>query len=259
MLKKRIIPIQLLAKGRLVKSVRFDGWRDVGDPVKSSTVYNSQQADELIFLNVERGTRSVQALAEVIERVSKVCFMPLAMGGGIASAEDAAFLILHGADKVVINSAAYAQPDIISRTAERFGAQACVICIDVRFEKSPLGTGDGRYVLYSDCGRRAQTVTLEDHIRNVMAAGAGEIMIQSIDRDGTMAGFDVPLIDRVMKCSTIPLIAAGGSGNYDHLKDVFLTTDVSAIACGSLFNFSDSQPMRAKAFLSNYGLPFKVV
>lgn len=254
MLKKRIIPIQLLSEGRLVKSIKFDAWRDVGDPIKSSAVYNSQYADELVFLNVERGARSVASLAKLIEEVSKVCFMPLAMGGGIASAEDAAFLILNGADKVVINSAAYAKPEIITATADRFGAQACVIGIDARFEPS-----HGDYVLYSDCGRQAHHVRLEDHIARVIAAGAGEIFIQSIDRDGTMAGYDITLIRRVMAASTIPVIAAGGSGNYDQLKTAFLETDVSALACGSLFNFSDSQPMRAKAFLSNHGLNFKVV
>ncbi len=254
MLKKRIIPIQLLSAGRLVKSIKFDGWRDVGDPVKSSAVYNSQYADELIFLNVERDRRSVEPFAKLIEEVSKVSFMPLAMGGGISTAEDAAFLILNGADKVVINSAAYANPGIVTATAERFGAQACVICIDVRYDAA-----FGDYVPYSDCGRRAHPVRLEDHIKRMIEAGAGEIMIQSIDRDGTMTGFDIPLIERVMKCSTIPVIAAGGSGNYEQMKDAFLKTDVSALACGSLFNFSDSQPMRAKAFLSNYDLKFKVV
>ena len=254
MLKKRIIPIQLLNNGRLVKSVKFGPWRDVGDPVKSSAVYNSQFADELIFLNVERGKRSVEPLAKLIEAVSKVSFMPMSMGGGISSADDAAFLILNGSDKVVINSAAYAKPEIITATAEQFGAQACVIGIDVRFDQSY-----GDYVLYSDCGRQAHYITLEVHIAKVIAAGAGEIMIQSIDRDGTMTGFDIPLIKRVMAAATIPVIAAGGSGNYEQLKDAFIETDVSALACGSLFNFSDSQPMRAKAFLSNYDLKFKIV
>jgi cyclase len=254
MLKKRIIPVQLLAAGRLVKPVRFGQWRDVGDPVKSAAVYNSQQADELIFLNIERGRRDVQALATLVRDVSRVCFMPIAMGGGIGSAEDAAFLILHGADKVVVNSSAYDWPEVIAQTAERFGAQAVMVCVDAAWDAAA-----GRYRLYADCGRRAQDVPLEEHLRRCAEAGAGEIMIQSIDRDGTMSGYDTRLIGLAMKATTLPVIGAGGSGNYEHLREAFLDTGVSALACGSLFNFSDSNPMRAKSYLSNYGLRFKVV
>ncbi len=254
MLKKRIIPVQLLLDGRLVKTVNFGSWRDVGDPVKSSGVYNSQNADELIFLNIARVDRTIESLRTVIERVSEVSFMPMAMGGGIHTAEDAAELIRTGADKVVINSAAYRDRSIITATAETFGAQAVILSVDARWDAEA-----GRYQLYSDCGRMREDVTLADHIGRCIEAGAGEVMIQSIDRDGTMAGYDIELIRQAKTVSTIPVIAAGGSGNYDHLKDVFLETDVSAVACGSLFNFSDSNPIRAKAFLTNYGLNFKVV
>ncbi|MEF2549568.1 imidazole glycerol phosphate synthase cyclase subunit [Aurantimonas sp. E1-2-R+4] len=254
MLEKRIIPVQLLVDGRLVKTVQFDRWRDVGDPVKSSAVYNSQYADELIFLNISRDRRSVADLQKLIKEVSTVCFMPMAMGGGITTAEEAAFLILNGADKIVVNSIAYGDPSVITKTADTFGAQAVVVCVDVRFDEER-----GDYVLYSDCGRRAQHVGLEEHVEHIIAAGAGEIMIQSIDRDGMMKGFDIALTQRVMAVSTAPVIAAGGSGNYEQMKDAFLATDVSALACGSLFNFSDSNPIRAKAFLSNHGLNFKKV
>jgi cyclase len=254
MLKKRIIPIQLLLDGRLVKSVKFDNWRDVGDPVKSSAVYNSQYADELLFVNISRTDRTVQSLVALIEQVSKVCFMPIAMGGGISSAEDAAYLILHGADKALINSVAYAKPDVITKTAEQFGTQAIMVGIDAAWDEQL-----GDYVLYSHCGQRRQNVSLDEHVHRCANAGAGEIMIQSMDRDGTMLGYDIQLTKRVMACSSLPVIAAGGSGNYEHLKDLFLQTDASAVACGSLFNFSDSNPIRAKAFLSNYGINFKVV
>ncbi len=254
MLKKRIIPVQLLLGGRLVKTVQFGEWRDVGDPVKSSSVYNSQYADELVFLNIARENRSIDALRSVIERVSEVSFMPMAMGGGIHSAEDAAELIRTGADKVVINSAAYRDRSLITSTADTFGAQAVILSVDARWDEQA-----GRYQLYSDCGRSREEITLADHIGRCIEAGAGEVMIQSIDRDGTMQGYDIELIRQAKAASTIPVIAAGGSGNYNHLKDVFLETDVSAVACGSLFNFSDSNPIRAKAFLTNYGLNFKVV
>ncbi len=253
MLKKRLIPIQLLLDGRLVKPVRFGDYRDVGDPVKSSGVYNSQYADELIFLNINRSERSIATLQKIIREVSEVCFMPVAIGGGIISAEQAGELILTGADKVVVNSAAYRSIEVISRTADNFGSQSVTVCVDVREIEQ------GHYVLFSDCGRYAEHVSLEEHLASVEAAGAGEILVQSIDRDGTMSGFDIALIKRAMTATRLPVIGAGGSGNYSQLKDAFLETGVGALACGSLFNFSDSNPIRAKAFLSNYGLPFKLV
>lgn len=253
MLKRRIIPVQLLMNGRLVKTVRFGDWRDVGDPVKSSAVYNSQYADELIFLNIDRGARSVEPLAQLLHAVSEVCFLPLAVGGGVRCFEDAAFLVRNGADKVVINTAAYREPAILSLIAEHFGAQAVVVGIDAK-----LGS-DGNYVAVSNCGRDVESVALEDHIRRCEAAGAGEFLIQSIDRDGTMQGFDVALIQLACAVAKVPVIGCGGSGQYNHLKEAFLQSAASALACGSLFNFSDSNPIRAKAFLSNYGLQFKVV
>src|SRR6266481_6110386 len=222
MLKKRIIPLQLLYRGRLVKSRAFGEFRDVGDPVKSSGVYNSQYADELVILNIDRQERTIAPLARLIEAISNVTFMPLSLGGGISSFEDAAFLIKKGADKVVINSAAYDQPDLLTRIADRFGAQAVIAAIDVR------QGADGRYVCTSDCGRTPWPIALDDHVGRCAEAGAGEVLIQSIDRDGTMIGFDADLITRVMGQTGTPVIAAGGSGNYAQLKDAFLTTNVSA-------------------------------
>jgi imidazole glycerol-phosphate synthase subunit HisF len=251
-LKRRIIPIQLLLNGRLVKSRRFADWRDVGDPVKSSAVYNSQYADELIFLNIARDRASVQPLAEVMRKVSEECFMPLSVGGGIRSFDDAAYLVQNGADKVVVNSAAYRNLDLISRIADRFGTQAVVVAIDAK------RAADG-YVVLSDSATRIEAAMLEAHIEACEAAGAGEFLIQSVDQDGTMEGFDLDLLLRVCLAASVPVIGCGGSGQYNHLKEAFLKTKVSALACGSLFNFSDSNPLRAKAYLSNYGLPFKVV
>ncbi len=253
MLKKRIIPVQLLLNGRLVKTVRFGEFRDVGDPVKSSSVYSAQRADELVFLNIDRAQSSVKPLAEVIAGVSKVAFMPIAVGGGIRSFDDAAFLIKNGADKVVLNSIAYKDKDIITRISERFGAQAVVVSIDAR------RSAGGGYVLKSGCGTVTEDITLAGHIKACEAAGAGEFFVQSIDQDGTMAGFDIPLIKEACRSATVPVIGCGGSGDYNHLRDAFLESNVSALACGSLFNFSDSNPIRAKAFLSNHGLHFKVV
>ena len=213
MLKLRIIPIQLLVGGRLIKTVQFEGDRDVGDPVASSRVYSDQSADELIFLNIDRNDRTVAPLVPLLDAVSAVCFMPLSLGGGIRNIEDVALLIRHGADKIVINSAAYEDLDLLRRVADDFGAQALVVGVDVR--RDP----DGTPVLYSDCGRRRREADLEEHLDRVVAAGAGEIMVNSIDRDGTMSGYDVPLLAQVTERTDIPVIGCGGAGNFEHLRD----------------------------------------
>lgn len=247
---KRVIPIQLFLDGRLVKTRKFGDWRHVGTPVKSSTVYNAAHADELLLLNISRDARTVSTMRSVIEDVNKVISLPLSVGGGVSSAADASELIRAGADKVVINTAAYRNPDAISSIATIWGRQAVVVSIDVRH--------DGEYRLFSNCGRDFENVSLPDHIRRCIDSGAGEIMIQSIDRDGTMSGFDLDLISMVRGLSSVPVIAAGGSGNYEHLREAF-ETGVAAVACGSLFNFSDSNPIRAKTYLSNHGLVFRTL
>jgi imidazole glycerol-phosphate synthase subunit HisF len=253
-LKKRIIPVQLLLDGRLVKTRQFGAYRDVGDPVASSRVYNAQNADELVFLNINRSARDVEPLLKLLDRVSEVSFMPLSVGGGITSFESAARLIRSGADKVVLNSAAYRDLGLITRIADSFGSQAVIVALDAR-----LDAASGEFTLYSDCGRAAEGISLEAHLERVIAAGAGEILVNSIDRDGMMGGYDIPLLKAVVAAVQVPVIGCGGAGNYNHLKDAFLESRVSALACGSLFNFTDSNPIRAKAFLTNYGIPFKTV
>lgn len=252
MLKRRIIPVQLLAGGRLVKPVQFGAWRDVGDPVKSSRVYNDQDADELVFLNVDRGERSIEPLLDVLRKVSEVCFMPLSVGGGIRSLDDARRLILSGADKVVVNSIAYAKSAVLTEIAGAFGAQAVICSVDVRREA-------GSWRCFSGCGGEREGVSLLDHLRSVVEAGAGEILVTSIDREGTMVGYDVELLRQVSGAVSVPVIGHGGAGTYEHLKTAFLESGVDALACGSLFNFGDNNPLRAKAHLANAGIPLKVV
>ncbi len=251
MLKRRIIPIELLSGGRLIKTRVFADSRDVGDPVKSSKVYSDQDADELVLLNVDRGNRTISELVSVLSRIAEQCFVPLVAGGGIACVDDAASLFAVGADKVVLNSVAYRNPAVVTDISSRYGQQGVVASIDVRRE-------DGDYVPYSNCGRQRESVSLEEHIASVIAAGAGEILIQSIDLDGTMAGYDLDLMRRALTASSVPVIAAAGAGNFNHLKDV-LELGVAAAACGSLFNFGDNNPLRAKAYLKNYSIPLKRV
>lgn len=254
MLKKRIIPVQLLINNRLVKTIKFGNYRDVGNPVTSSKIYSACDADELIFLNINRDYRTVEQLLTLIEKVSEVCFMPLSLGGGIKTLKDAELLLKNGADKIVVNSASYRDRTIISQIADRFGTQAVIVSIDTKLNESTK-----EYQLYSNCGRQLENISLEQHVKESIEKGAGEIFINSIDRDGTMTGYDLDLIKKVFEYSSVPVIACGGAGNFGHMKDVFLQTGVSALACGSLFNFGDNNPIRAKAFLSNYGLPFKVI
>ncbi len=249
MLKRRIIPIELLSGGRLVKTRAFDAPRDVGDPVKSSKVYSDQDADELLLLHVDRAGRSIASLIDTVTRIAEHCFVPLTVGGGISSVADAAPLFAAGADKVLVNSAAYRTPDVLKAIADRYGQQALVVGIDVRRE-------DHKYALYSDCGRHREVVPLEAHLAAVVAAGAGELVVQAIDHDGVMEGYDLDLLRRVVAASPVPVIAAAGAGHFMHLKEAF-DAGADAAACGSLFNFGDNNPLRAKAFLKNHGIPLK--
>lgn len=249
MLKRRIIPVELLSGGRLVKPVTFGAARDVGDPVKSSKVYSDQDADELVLLHIDRETREMDDFVRIVEVVATQCYVPLTAGGGVSRYEDARRLFEAGADKVLINSCAYENTKLISDVAFAFGRQAVVVGIDVR-------SSAGNHDLYSDCGRKRQFASLEDHIKAVQIAGAGELMVQDIERDGTMAGYNLDLIRDVVKLSNIPVITGTGAGNFLHLKEAF-DAGADAVACGSLFNFGDNNPLRAKAFLKNHGIPLK--
>lgn len=251
MLKRRIIPIELLSEGRLIKTRAFDNARDVGDPVKSSKVYSDQDADELVLLNIDRNGQQITQLVSAVARIAEHCFVPLTAGGGIRNVDDAALLFEAGADKVLINSAAYSSPRLITEISKHYGRQAIIVGIDVRKE-------DGEYVLYSNCGRNKEITSLEDHISLVVEIGAGEILLQRIEFDGIMQGYDLNLLHRAVRVSPVPLIAAAGAGHFLHLKEAF-DAGVDGAACGSLFNFGDNNPLRAKAFLKNYGIPLKRV
>jgi cyclase len=251
MLKRRIIPIELLSNGRLVKTCGFTQPRDVGDPIQSSKVYSDQDADELILLNIDRDRGPIDSLAGTLSKIAEHCFVPLTAGGGVASVHDASKLFGAGADKIIINSLAYHNIDVLTEIAVRYGSQAVVAGIDVN-------SVNGTFKLYSDCGRVKEQLSLEDHIEKVIAAGAGELMIQSINRDGMMNGFDIELLRKVVLVSTIPVIVASGAGNFMHIKEAF-NFGADAVACGSLFNFGDNNPLRAKAFLKNYDIPLKKI
>ncbi len=249
MLKKRIIPVLLLRNGRMVKGKHFTDYRDTGDPVSAARIYNAQKADELAFIDIDASQEGRKALFDTVEAAAKECFMPLTVGGGVQSVDDIRQLLNSGADKVLINTSLYGRPELVAEGAQRFGTQCIVAGIDVRFEQ-------GGYQLYANCGKRTESISLADHIRRLDTLGAGEFFINSIDRDGTMEGYDDDLLRTAVSLTRRPIIACGGAGNFQHLADA-LELGAHAAACASLFHFGDNNPIRARSFLKNKGIPVK--
>ncbi len=248
-LKRRVIPLLLWEKGRLVKTVRFEPGRDVGDPVKSSQVYSDQDADELILLNIGGMKEDQQLFNQTISKIASCCFVPLSVGGGIRSLQDADTLFSAGADKVVVNTAAYHESNIITEISQKYGSQAIIISVDYQWS-------DGEPKLFSHGGSKEENITLKKHLENSAEKGAGEIMLQSMERDGLMEGYDLELLRSVAPRVAAPMILAGGAGNFSHLVEAF-KIGADAVACGSLFNFGDNNPIRAKAYLKNHGIQIK--
>ena len=251
MLKKRIIALLLLNDNRLIKTINFDKYRDVGDPISTAKILSDSDADEIILLDINRKKKSIKDLAKHINHICENCFVPLSVGGGIKNIENAVHIIKSGADKIILNSICYKNYLVISEISNRLGKQAVIASVDVRKEKN-------KYVLFSENGKKKESVTLEDHLRKLVESGVGEIMINSIDLEGTMSGIDLNLVSKVSAYVNVPVISTGGIGNYDHIKDVFTQSSSSAVACGSLFNFTDSNPIRTKYYLKSYNIPLRI-
>lgn len=249
MLKKRIIPVLLLKNGRMVKGKQFSSYRDTGDPVSQAKIYNAHSTDELVFLDIDATTQNTKTLVEIITNVSKECFMPLAVGGGISSIDDASQLISAGADKVIINSAAIDNMELITELSKKFGKQAVVVSIDLKKENS-------NYVLYTHSGSKREEKEFLAHLKEMIDAGAGEIFINSIDNDGMMQGYDLELLKLTLSNCDIPVIICGGAGNFEDLY-VGLQNGAHAVACASLFHFGDNNPTRARSYLLNKNIPMK--
>lgn len=246
MLKKRIVPILLWSEGRLVKSKQFSELRTVGHTVKTLSMLSDQDADELLILRIDGQPISEGTFLCEIKESSERIQVPLAVGGGVACAADANLVFEHGADKVVINSICYRDPDSVTDLVSIFGGQSVSACVDF------ISAQDG-YSLYSSGKLIPHSLTLEAHCRNLEALGVGEIILQSVNRDGMREGFDLATLNSVLSLVRTPIIAAGGAGNYDHLRQA-LTLGVDAVACGSLFVLGDNNPVRAKSFLRNRGV-----
>jgi len=236
----------------MVKGRQFKDFRDVGDPVSSARIYNAQQVDELAFLDIDASHQQRSTLLHIIEEVSRECFMPFTVGGGIKTIEQVRDLLRAGADKVLINTSAIETPGLVEGAASIFGRQCIVAGIDVRRE------GD-RYRVYTHSGRVATDISLADHLKQLELSGAGEIFINSIDHDGMMKGYDMELLRIVKATTSLPVIACGGAGHFQHLADAFQMVGVHAVACASLFHFGDNNPIRARSFLKNKGIPVKTI
>lgn len=251
MLKVRVIPTLLWKDLGLVKGISFDSWRRVGSVLPAVKVYNSRDVDELIVVDITASQEQNRPDYESVSDFSEECFVPLTVGGGITELDDVLHLLHSGADKVSINSAAFINPQIIDTVAAKFGAQCIVASIDVRrFE-------DGSYHCFSHAGSQDVGRNPVDWAKELVSRGAGEILLTSINRDGTMQGYDIELTERISKCVDVPVIASGGAGNYQHMIDVVLQAGASAVAAASIFHFTEQTPSGAKMAMQAAGIPVR--
>jgi cyclase len=251
MLSKRIIACLDVRDGTVVKGINFEGLRRAGDPAELAARYNVEGIDELVILDVTATIEGRRALEATIREVSSHLFIPLAVGGGIRSESDAAAAIDAGADKVSINSAALANPSLITTLADRYGSQAVVVAVDAK------RSGD-RFEVYARSGKVAADRDAAEWAIEAESRGAGEILLTSIDRDGTRAGFDCPLTAAVSSVVSIPVIASGGAGTFDHFFEVFTDGKADAALAASIFHYSEHAVADLKAFLSRRGVPVRV-
>ncbi len=252
MLKTRIIPCLDVADGRVVKGVNFVGLRDAGDPVESAKAYDAAGADEICFLDIHATHENRGTMFDVVQRTAEQCFVPLTVGGGVRTKEDVRALLLAGADKVSFNSAAVANPDVISESADQFGSQCIVCAIDAK-TVSP-----GKWEIFTHGGRKETGIDAVEFARLVASKGAGEILLTSMDRDGTKAGFNLPLTKAISDAVNVPVIASGGVGNLDHLVEGVTQGGASAVLAASIFHFGEYTIQEAKEHMQAAGIPMRL-
>lgn len=250
MLKVRVIPTLLWKNFGLVKGVGFDSWRRVGPVLPAIRVYNQREVDELVLVDITLHGSGDEPDFESVADFGQDCFVPLTVGGGITNIEQVRRLLRAGADKIAVNTAAYATPGLIGDIATRFGVQCVVASIDVRAQ-------DGSWQCYSGAGGAPTGRDVVEWARELEDRGAGEILLTSVERDGTMQGYDLPLIEAVASAVKIPVIASGGAGNYQHMVDAVREAGASAVAAASIFHFTEQTPAGAKAALAQAGIPIR--
>ena len=251
MLAKRIIPCLDVRDGRVVKGVNFVNIRDAGDPVELAKYYSDQGADEIVFLDITATHEARKTVADVVERTAEQVFVPLTVGGGIRTLDDFRELLRAGADKISVNSAAVARPELITEAAERFGSQCVVLAVDAR------SRGDGTWEVVVAGGRKPTGLDLLEWVKKGEALGAGEILLTSMDADGTKAGFDLPMTKAVTEAVGIPVIASGGCGSLSHFAEVFEETGCDAALAASLFHFGELTVPQVKDYLRARNIPVR--
>ena len=253
MLKIRVIPCLDVKDGRVVKGVNFEGLRDAGDPVEQAILYDGQGADELCFLDIAASHENRGTLLDVVRRTAEVCFMPLTVGGGVRKLEDIRALLLAGADKVSINTAAVTRPEFVAEAARKFGSQCIVAAIDAKMAPS------GRYEIFTHGGRKPTGIDAVEHARKLAGYGAGEVLLTSMDRDGVKSGYDLALTRAVSDGVGVPVIASGGVGSVEDLVAGVKQGHASAVLAASIFHFGEVSIAQAKAALAAAGIPVRPV
>jgi len=252
MLKSRVIPCLDVKDGRVVKGVNFVDLIDAGDPVEQARVYDEQGADELCFLDITASSDNRDTIYDVVRRTAEQCFMPLTVGGGVRTVEDVRKLLLAGADKVSINTAAVHNPEFVREAAQKFGNQCIVVAVDAK-QVAP-----GKFEIFTHGGRNPTGIDAVEWAQRMADYGAGEILLTSMDRDGTRAGFNIPLTRAVADAVTIPVIASGGVGNLDHLSEGILEGHATAVLAASIFHFGEYSIREAKEAMKKAGVPVRL-
>jgi cyclase len=252
MLSVRIIPCLDVHGGRVVKGVKFTELRDAGDPVAVAAAYEKQGADELVFLDITASSDERRTMVDVVERTADQVFMPLTVGGGLRSVEDIRTMLNAGADKVSLNTSAIKDPALVKEAARKFGSQCIVVAIDAKM------VAPGKWEVFTHGGRNPTGLDAIEWARRAHALGAGEILLTSMDRDGTAAGYDIPLNAAVSAAVEVPVIASGGAGSLEHLADVLKHGGASAVLAASIFHFGTYTVQQAKEYLRSAGLPVRL-
>ena len=251
MLKKRIIPCLDVKNGRVVKGINFVDLKDAGDPVEQAKIYSEGGADEICFLDITASSENRNIIYEVVEKTSKKCFVPLTVGGGVRSIDDISKLLNCGADKVSINTAAVQNPEVIIESSKKFGSQCIVVAIDAK------KNGDN-WEVFTHGGRNNTNLDAIDFAKKMEDSGAGELLITSMDRDGTQIGYDNDLMFKISSLVNIPVIASGGVGNLDHLVDGIKLGNASAVLAASIFHYGTHSIKEAKQYLNSKGIPVRI-